>query len=791
MLPRPSRLPLTTGAYKKMDLSLLVFPSPLTKGGDQAFEPLPASQALEGQHTTDAHAVGYVLPDGGPCTRLRLGDLADLIDQGREPLLAWVFCDIDNDNHKTSGRWTPAEAKAHWLKLKGPEELDCAGFYSTRGGYRLLWRLEQPIPVSSAASYLKQFYAYLRENGIPVDLEVVEQWNTLYRLPRVNRDGTDLQAYVDLGGLDEGLEWRAPIPLERRVAPRGVGSSSGTRPERRTLDEFEWARLEGLGGTLENKAPTLKAGKPYAKKGQRQTTMFKLAAGIIAGLELDDPELAYQYLAPSTEAMSEEGSKVTLDALWDRCLYLCGVDKAKRAARVEVEKKVRSGQPPGIYHGASYYIRDTQGDSYRPPVTSAAICQALEQWCLIPGLETRGKGNKPLSTAEYLAMYFRQAVDVVFELGRERGVFLPEVQGGTLVMGCAPPVKVEPRKNDDVEYWLDMLGGEHKEKLKDWLATVRRTDRPTCALYLEGPPGTGKGLFASGVASLWGTGPTSYGDAVARFNSALMRNPIVHVDEFFQVFDGGEGFSGAFRSLIGESVRQLRRKNMPSATLKGCPRLVIGANNGDALKLTENLTKNDLDAIASRVLHIKHDKSASQFLGFLGGREHTANWVFNKDGTPGVFAQHVAYLEQTREVEAGARFIVEGELSDWHRDLVGSSGLIGATLAALAHHLHRKQESPGIQIDQGVVWVNVPTLRGIWSVLTGNPAPNEGPLAKALKTLAGGVQMRRKTDTGRLRFYAVQASDIFRRAEMLQIGDADDLQKTINPESVEHEHHTN
>ena len=58
-------------------------------------------------------------------------------------------------------------------------------------------------------------------------------------------------------------------------------------------------------------------------------------------------------------------------------------------------------------------------------------------------------------------------------------------------MGCAPPVKVEPRKNDDVEYWLDMLGGEHKEKLKDWLATVRRTDRPTCALYLEGPPGTG------------------------------------------------------------------------------------------------------------------------------------------------------------------------------------------------------------------------------------------------------------------------------------------------------------
>ena len=767
---------------------LLVFPSSYVKSNAKKFDALPLETAL-GRHTTDAHAVGYLLPGAGPCERLRLAHLADLIDEGREPLLAWVFVDVDNDDHHDGGRWTPAEARAHWLALEGPPELESAGFYSTRGGYRLFWRLDDPIPVSTAASYLKQFFAYLRAGGVPVDPEVVENWNTLYRMPLVHRDGNDLESFIDLSGLDEPLTWRAPLPLERRIAARGGEDVTGDRPKKRPVGDFEWSRLENLGGVLKGKVETLKRGEPYAAGGARQSTMFKLSAGIVAGLELDNPEPVYQYLAASTEALEGEGAP-GLGALWDRCCYLVGRDTAKRKAREVVVKKVRAGQPPGIYHGSSYYIRDTKGDSYRPPVGGPAICQALEQWCLLPGLETRTeKGNRPLSTAEYLARYFRQAVDVVYELGREKAVFLPEVQAGTLLMGCCTPQKITAKKHDDIGFWLDQLGGVHAEKLNDWLATVRRLDRPTAAIYLEGPPGSGKGLFASGVASLWGTGPTSYGDAVGKFNSAITRNPLVHVDEFFQVFDGGEGFSGAFRSLIGESVRQLRRKNMPSATLKGCPRLIIGANNGDALKLTENLTKHDLDAIASRILHIKHDEGASNFLKFIGGREATSAWVFNPDGTAGAFAEHVAYLEETREVHAGDRFIVEGELSDWHRDLVGSSGLVGATLAALAHHLHRRQKSDGIQIERGVIWVNVPTLRGLWSVLTGNQAPNEGPLAKALKTLAGGKQARRKTEAGRLRFYAVEATDVFRRAEMLQIGDADDLENLLNPE-VKDEHDT-
>jgi hypothetical protein len=121
---------------------------------------------------------------------MRLGHLADLVEAGTEPVLVWVFCDVDNEEHK---RWTTEEASQCWDTMQGPAELDSAGYYQTRGGYRLVWYLAEPVAVSLAESWLKQFFRYLRAEGVPVDPAVVENWNTLYRLPRVRRDGEDLR----------------------------------------------------------------------------------------------------------------------------------------------------------------------------------------------------------------------------------------------------------------------------------------------------------------------------------------------------------------------------------------------------------------------------------------------------------------------------------------------------------------------------------------------------------------------------------------------------------------------
>ena len=756
-----------------MKYCIVVLPHSRISSNTESFRPLPYDTAIAGRYKTDAHALTYMYPNGEDTPRLRLGNLAELIENDREPLLHWVFVDIDNEGHK---KWTPAQAEAHWINMKKSNEvpeLKAAGYYGTRGGYRLIFRLAEPIKVSLANSYIEQFYSYLRANGIPLDPYCVQSWNTIFRLPRVNRDGTDLKAYVDLAGLNNALTWQAPLPLQSKISPSNTSGKYSDRPEMRPLGDMGWSLLGKCQDSLSGQLDALREGKPIASKGARQVTMFKIAATIVGKLELNSPDLVYQAMAPSVVATGG----ITLDDLWDRCCYLVEIDKAKRRDREALQEKVQSGQPPIVYHGNSYYVYDSNGKTYRPPVTSPALCQALEQWCLVAGLETRTKYNKPRSVSEYLADYGRQAVDVIVEMGRDRGIFLPNQNGGTLVDGCCLPIEIEPEYSEAVAEWLKYFAGEHHDKLLDWIACAGRLDRPTCAIYIEGPPGTGKGLFASGVASIWGCGATSYADATGKFNSALTRNPIVLVDEMFQAFDGGDGFSGAFRTLIGESSRQLRRKNLPSSTLRGCPRLIITANNGDALKLTENLGQNDLQAIAERILYISHKEAPKKFLNLLGGRNFTKDWVLDSQGNPGTFAKHAMFLAKNREVAEGSRFLVSGVISDWHRDLMGNSGIQGATLAALAHFIDRGQPTAGIEISDSFIYVNVPALRGNWGILMGDQPPREGVLANALKTLAGGLQSRRKFGKNRLRCYKIELNNVLRRAEALQIGDIEKFQR--------------
>jgi len=762
-------------------IPLIVLPHARVSSNTQKFPPTNGLETLTTAHPTDAHAVGYSFPDGSPTPRLKLGHLGELIEQNREPVIRWLFVDVDNLDHR---RWSTDEAESAWLNLQDLPALKKAGFYSTRGGYRLVFIPKKPIPASVASHYIEQFYNYLRAEGVPVDPHCVERWNTLFRLPRVTRDGEKLSSFVDFSRLAP-VSWAPPLPLKNHIPPKHAAGASVERPALRKLSRLEWGTLANTSDALGGKLEKLRAGEPIAKKGARQTAMFRAAAVIVARLEMEDPELVYQALAPSVIAGGREGSKITLEDLWDRCCYLVDIDRAKRNARAEISQRVQSDQPPIVYHGSSYYIQDTEGQTYRPPVTSPAVCQALEQWCKIPGMETRNPQRKPRGISEYLADYGRQAVDVIVEMGRKKSVFHSEINGGTLIDGCCIPVDIPARENKDVAAWLKEFSGAYHEKMLDWIATSARLDHPTCALYIEGPPSSGKGLFASGIASLWGSGATSYADATGKFNDALTRNPVVLVDEMFQSFDGGDGFSGGFRTLIGESTRQLRRKNLPSATLRGCPRLIIAANNGDALKLTENLGRDDLLAIAERILHVKHNTAPRDFLGYMGGRDFTAGWVLDEYGRPGAIAQHAKFLAQTRNVATGARFLVQGEIADWHRDLMGNSGIQGATLAALAHYIDREKEIAGVEVAGKYIFVNVPALRGQWGLLMGDQPPREGTLANALKTLAGGAQVRRYFGASRLRCYRLELSDVIRRGEALQIGDVEKFENLLNPNTPE------
>ena len=772
-------------------MKILVFPDRNVKGyngtpqeSPQLFEPIDLFAALFKQWDTDAHAVPYLIPEEPRAPRLNISALGPLAEQNREPVLSYVFADVDNEGHKP---WTDADApRAAWedLKQSGPPELSAACFYATRGGYRLLWRLADPIPASKAAGFLVAFFSYLREQGIPVDQECAAQFNTLARLPNVTRDGVAISGFIDPAGLYQALTW---TPRENLAADYGrarVCQEWGPRPETWTRPAgLEWDILDGAATAKKHRA-ALRDGQPFAHKGNRNNTMTKIAGSIARLLGADNPAAVFRYMADSVAAW-DDANAPTLDQLWQVCGRVVEMETGRRLTESKIETHRTEGQPPIVYFGSAYYIRETARDTYRPPVSAPAICQALEQWCKMPGIETRSPKGKPFGVPEYLARYGRQAVEVIAEMGRERAIFLQDLAGGTLIEGCCVMRRdVVPKFDPEVDQWLGYLGGKHADKLRDWLACAGRLDRPICAIYLEGPPGTGKGMIAAAVASLWGTGATSYADATGKFNAALARSPVVHVDEAFQVFDTSDNFSGAFRTLIGESERQLRRKNLPSATIRGCPRLIITANNADALRLSERLTKDDLTAIAQRILYVKHDRTAAEFLDFLGGREHTAHWVRDPSGGPGVITSHLAYLAKNREVSPGLRFLVEGEIGDWHRDLVSTAGIQGKILTALAHYVARGVPWPGFDLPDkpgGPLWVNTPSLHEKWGILTNEHAPSEAHLAKALRAISGNLAARRRTGGQRLSCYGIPTDAILRQSAVLQIGDPDLMLATLTP----------
>lgn len=757
---------------------VLIFPNRNVKGGGAKFHPMTFEDALKRRHATDAHCVGYVMPQGAPTARLNLSHLADLIEEGVEPVLNWVFVDIDNEEH---AGWTPEAAKEHWLELEGPEELDNAVFYSTRGGYRLVWRLAEPLPVSWAGDFVKQFTQYLHRQGVPVDLQCVAQWNTLFRLPFVHRDGVDLQAHVDTTALEGGLtlQWSPPRPLKRQVKTSVAGISDATAPQLTPLTKEEWQQFNGATGLLEGALGILKSGGRLGQRGSRQNAMFSVAGAVMGHLGAKGAALGFRAMAPSVAARQDEEGAPTLEELWGRLKYLAALEAGKEEAQEKAAKITATGQPPIVYRGSKFFVRNTEHETYVGPIDGVGLCQMLEQHFTTVGVvETTNDKGSLLSPSKLTQRYGRAALQVQYEMGLDAGHY-SDKNFGTLHMGCCVGVPVEAKFNPDVAKWLELFAGDHHEKLLDWLATAAQLNDPTCALYIHGAPGTGKGLFASGLAALWGTGATSYNDAVGKFNSALTRNPIVHVDEYFAFFDGQDGFSGAFRSLIGDTTRQLRVKHMSSATLVGCPRLVICANNGDALQINENLTGQDLAAIAQRVLYIKNNPQAADFLRGLGGRVRTKNWVNGPDGSVGAVGQHITWLKENRQVTPGGRFLVEGVMGDWHRDLMGSSGLSGAVLGAVAHYVQRGQYDEGLELYKGDVLVNAPALRRLWGALTGDKSPRETTLVKSLRTLSNDKTVRRRTSTGRLRFYKLNGADVLRTAENLQIGDVDKMKEEL------------
>ncbi len=223
-------------------------------GRGDAGEPKPlceipttdAAVALEQTYKTDAHLLPYHVRDEhgevqNPIHRLNTGALSVLRRHDEDVWFDIAFLDIDD---RATHRTTRC-ARPEWRVEQGdrisqlPAELSPAGMYTTRGGYRLLFILPESLIAEEYIRWLLALNRELVKWGIVAD--ELKDWTRCYRLPRVNRDGTQTEPelirfdwtkvctwtptaeFVDCGG--QLLELAAPAN-----APSREPASKGRRP---------------------------------------------------------------------------------------------------------------------------------------------------------------------------------------------------------------------------------------------------------------------------------------------------------------------------------------------------------------------------------------------------------------------------------------------------------------------------------------------------------------------------------------------------------------------------------
>lgn len=388
------------------------------------------------------------------------------------------------------------------------------------------------------------------------------------------------------------------------------------------------------------------------------------------------------------------------------------------------------------------------------------------------------------SYAEAYARVGARVESVVYELGAAQDRY----DSGTLYLAAGQPdPDATPREDLEIADWLSTLCGHDRRhtRLLDWLAAAWDLRHPTCALYLQGGGGTGKSMLATALQRCWGRRTASYADVVlGSYSGAIVRQPIVWLDERAPEDHGGRG-TAAFRSLVGNRSHVYAEKYQPSATILGCPRLIVTSNTDDALRFgREDLARDDLEAIAVRVLHLEIDSRAARLLSDTD----TSDWVETEDHRPGRLCRHLAWLRDHHEIATpGRRLLVEGEVGAWLRRQSTQSGLAQDVLVALVRALTdlRDAEDPItrerlaahlLQPEPGHVLVSATDLHRAWPLLTGDRSGRitVARLGRVLRGLSGHGPRSRE------RRHAV-ANDLLQDACTLLHGSADLLLDRIVP----------
>lgn len=425
---------------------------------------------------------------------------------------------------------------------------------------------------------------------------------------------------------------------------------------------------------------------------------------------------------------------------------------------------------------SSYYV--FSDGRYKTPVGRESLLTHLRE-DLKPAIQlgvelntlTKAGGIRLKTFAEVLKDYATGARHLKGSLFLEESHFDEPTE--TFWEAVCPVRKIEPVYNKQIDEWLILLGGAEPGKLLDWVATVLRLDLQSSALYLSGEAAAGKTMLAHGLARLWNTGgPTLLEDvAGTSFNADISRCPLVLGDEAVQCS------TNELRRLVGSSSHKLKRKYLSNVDIEGALRIILCDNSGKLIHghIHEGA---DIDAVASKFLHIVVDKKPTRYLERIGGRNGgTQGWV---DGD--MIAAHAMWLGLNRDVVLGNRLAVEGTYSRMAQLLVTQDRVTGVIVEWLSKFLENPtvgvSQIKGALVGDGKFLVTAEAIAQFWNHYVGSER-NQFSISKigrALSSLSSGGRIK----IGSRRYHQVKTDVVLAWIDENMSGDIDELRRWID-----------
>ena len=566
-------------------------------------------------------------------------------------------------------------------------------------------------------------------------------------------------------------------PVEPSEAPKRV---SKRRLAAKVSKVVGWLNRLPKNSPLKDPTKAVCAGEPFAEQGERHDTMLALTWAIAEKF----PDLEEEHIA---HIFAESAAKMDEPTLEEICgAYTGAVEKIQEeqedferekrekrlldAQKQQAQNAGRSGpysaddlqriagangwSPEDLHDrwilqkAGAYYFLNGDGEYEGPHMPIDAPVAASKTLARAPVRMVTVSQNgstsyRPIS--DYVRENGQVPDRLIGSLSAQKHHFDPRRR--ILTEAVVPLREIAPQHDPEIERWLRILAGREIEKLLDWLAVCPDLNKLLCAIYFGGEPGGGKSLFGHGLAKLWSDGgPAELESVLGNFNDELMRCPLVFADEKITSNKWKQDtITQDLRQMVSVSSRSFKRKNLNNATLNGCIRLLLAANNQYLLKNANAETARDMAAIAERFLYIEVGTEAREYIDSLP-QTTMEHWLHEG------IAAHALHLQKTRPVKPPERrFWVEGSMGQMHRILMSASKWNGLICEWVVRYLQQPQLMSAKKKKQLIVQeeerllVNAQAIIDGWDIYLGHQKktdPDTSRIGQALHALSQGKQKR-------------------------------------------------